>query len=84
MMNPFDRELEEKIRGAKKVLYVVVNAALAYYGVVILVRGTVDLFYDEGRSLMFIAIGLVGIRLWLRWTEPWVMGGEHSSMEEGA
>lgn len=82
MRNPFDTTLAAELRKAKKVLYVVVNLALAYYGTVILVRGTVDLFYDKGRGLMFIAVGLVGLRLWLRWTEPWVIQGDNPRMEE--
>lgn len=84
MTNPFDTTVEDEIRKAKKVLYVVVNVALAYYGVVVLVRGTQDLFHDKGLSLMYIAVGLVGIRLWLRWTEPWVVGRLRTSEgEEG-
>lgn len=72
MIDPFHTTVEEEIRKAKKVLYLVVNIGLLGYGTIVVAQGAVELFHDQGRGLLLTALGLVGIRLWLRWTEPWI------------
>lgn len=63
-MNPGQR-----IRRARRALYLVTSLALALFGILIVVMGTVSLFESEGKKVLFWAVGLVGIWLWLRWDD---------------
>ncbi|MBW3660038.1 MAG: hypothetical protein KY397_00190 [Gemmatimonadetes bacterium] len=69
MTDLLDTTLEDETRKAKRVLWWVVNGALAAYGMVVIVHGTAELFHQEGTRLMLMAVGLVGLRLWLRFDE---------------
>lgn len=82
MRNPFDTTIAEETRKAKRALYLVVNACLAFYGAVILVRGMVDLYDEKGTGLLLNALGVAGLRLWLRWKEPWLIPGNEARTEE--
>lgn len=59
--------ITERKRRARRLLYQVVCAYLAIYGAVVIVRGTLATYDEEGMALMFKTVGLVGIWLWTRW-----------------
>lgn len=63
-----------RIRRARRGLYLVTSLVLALFGIVIVVLGTLSLFESEGMKVLFWAVGLVGIWLWLRWDDKRALG----------